>query len=254
MTTSLRPLANQLLAVPLEQYLADTTCLSSSRLRRMLGLSPFPDRAADRPTWPMRFGTWAHEALLEPEAFSLRLAQRRDLHAVVVGAPADDPRTIELAFKLRDELDDLDELAVSAIVQTVRRLPGVDAQLERAVREHVLVSREAGSGLWIRIRPDALDVRSGTLIEFKTVERLADLDFMQHSLRLGYDVQAGLYLHLLEAHLGVALDLRFIVAERTAPFDARLVDVPAVMAASFRTKALQLLERAAGDERFAAYR
>lgn len=254
MNTSLRPLADRLVEVPLDRYLADTTCLSSSRLRRMLGVSPFPDRPDAPPTWPMRFGTWAHEALLEPETYAQRLAQRRAMHATVVTAASDDPHALDLAFKLREEPDDLDELSVAAIVQTVHRLPEIGPQLDRSLRERVLVKRDAGSGLWIRIRPDALDVDAGTLIEFKTVEKLAGADFMQHALRMGYDVQAGLYLHLLEAHLGVALDFRFIVAERTAPFDARVIDISAAMAANFRLEAVRLLERAAGDERFAAFR
>lgn len=252
--TSLRPFADRLIAVPLDRYLADTTCLSSSLLRRLLGVSRFPYRPNEPPTWPMRFGTWAHEALLEPEIYAERIAHLRELHRRVASSAAEHPDIIDLAWTLREEPDDLDELAVAAIVQTVRRLPGLGETLDRALRERVLVKRDPTSGLWLRIRPDAIDIEARVLIEFKTVERLAGRDFMAHALAMGYDVQAGLYLHLLEEHFGEALGFKFIIAERTAPYDANVIEVSAATSAAFRTEAVRLLAIAADDTLFAPYR
>lgn len=250
--TSLRVFADRLAVLPLERYLADATCLSSGRLRRLTGRSPFADRPDDAPpTWPMRFGTWAHEALLETAVYAERLARR----AMLAEHEAARPDTPPAVAGFDEPPDDLDILSVDAIVHTVRRLPGVAAQLDRALKERVLVRRDPASGLWVRIRPDGLDLVEGVLIEFKTVEKLGGRnDFMAHALRMGYDVQAGLYLHLLEAHLGRPLDLRFLVAERSAPFDALAIDLPRALAASFRMDAARLLVGVAGDARSAAYR
>jgi hypothetical protein len=256
--TSLRGFADRLVVLSLERYLADATCLSSGRLRRLTGRSPFADRPDDAPpTWPMRFGTWAHEALLEADVYAARLARRamaeeRAAPPAIGGTNADAPVA---APGFDDPPDDLDLLSVDAIVHTVRRLPGVAAQLDRALKERVLVRRDPASGVWVRIRPDGLDLADGVLIEFKTVEKLGGRnDFMAHALRMGYDVQAGLYLHLLEGHLGRTLDLRFLVAERSAPFDALVIDLPRALAASFRMEAARLLAGVAGDARLAAYR
>ena len=264
---TLRELQGQLVDVPLAQYIADRTCLSSSMLRRMLrGESPTVAPSVERVTHPMRFGTWAHEALLEPALYRARLAHRELLAAQVRQGASDDPALVDLAWRLRDEPDDYDQLAIDAIVKNARALTDVADWVDSGIVERTLVYRDEASGFWVRTRPDAVVLARGLLVEFKTVERFASppssiagygvtsSEFLGYAHWSGYDIQAGLYLGGIEHALGERLAFTFVIAERSPPYRAASIAVPIGLVTEYRRRAGYALTRASLDPRFNTFR
>lgn len=110
---------------------------------------------------------------------------------------------------------------VDAMVKAAhQQIPGLDEQHLFRRTEHVertLVWRVGD--VWLRARPDVLNVDDGVIWDYKTTGGSAHPDRWLWSVAdYGYDIQAVLYCQAAEAIFGRPFTFRFLVQETSKPY------------------------------------
>ena len=195
-----------------ERYHGDPATLSRSMLEDLRKKGPryFLGRHVARKipfeeTPQLLFGTYAHEALLEPHLWR---RTRRGVEASIVQH-------------------------VERVVAAVRAHPMVQ-ELERAddgANEQTILWREPDHGLVLRTRLDMLrDLGGDTLIigDLKTSKSAEPEEFAKTVARYGYHRQAAIYSDALQAlRPDCEVHFIFIVVSKNYPFEVACYELPA---------------------------
>lgn len=213
-----------------EDYHACTWALSSSGARTIVDASPAKFRAEqDEPrkaTPAMEFGTAAHLMMLErhfyaervfvlPEGYDGRLKDWREAK-VERDAAADEGRLI-LAHAANQH--------IHAMAEALRRHPMARALLSKSKPEQSFFWRDERFGIWRRARADLSMLGGMTILsDYKTKDDACNDAVSKGILDWGYYCQEPWYLDAVKALvLADRPAFRFIVQEKTPPYDVRIV-------------------------------
>lgn len=185
--------------------------------------------ACDNPrpaTGPMRLGTAAHTAVLEPVRFLSDYAvfepeegkkPRRGTAAWEAFAAANDGKELlkqpefDAAMRMRD--------AVRSNVEAMRYLKRGDAEV-------TLVWQDKETGVWLKGRVDFLSLSVPDVIaDLKTARDVSPWAFQSAYAKLQYHMQAAMYADGLEAITGRAAYHKCIAVESADPHDVVVYDV-----------------------------
>jgi hypothetical protein len=209
-------------------YHADRSCVSSSALKEILR-SPahyqaYLSGAARKETPALFFGQAVHDRMLEPEIF------KRDY---VIAPPIDRRATEYKEFALthsakkilsQEQAAQLEGIAVSiASHRTATHL------LENGIKEQTLIWQDEETGIWIKIRPDCLNIEDGICLDLKKTQCASSDAFGRSCAEYGYDVQAALYLTGLRAIFKRDFDFAFLAVEEKIPHGCALYGTPLEM-------------------------
>ena len=76
------------------------------------------------------------------------------------------------------------------------------------------------TGLPCKVRPDSFrEVNGrGLIVDLKSCMSASNEDFMRHAVRMGYDMQSGMYKTGVEAVRGIECDFVFVAVEKDPPY------------------------------------
>lgn len=208
-------------ALAFETYLAQPR-VSKSTLWTFHTRSPAHSRVEKEPSNVMAFGTAAHCAVLEPDAFTSRFKR----------GPND-----RRGNKWKDFIAKVGEGAAL----TADDYDGI-LQLRDAIRHHPLIRQLTGEGLrrevtafWtdpetglqLRARPDAINERLPIMADLKSTTDARPAEFARVAGRLGYHLQEAIYSEGWRVANGLDAPLAFvfIALERTPPYAFRIFEM-----------------------------
>lgn len=199
--------------VPLSVYHGDLCVgpsMSSSGLRTITTKSPAhywcrspfnPDRVEDKDTEALTLGRAAHHLLLGEDDFSTLFIMRPDEYP--------DRKTGEMkkwngnATWCRDWLADQDSAgrtvltpaqiaAIRGMARSLAAHPLIDNGILNGAIEQSIVWRDKETGLWLKVRPDAIPNDSGDFADLKTTPSVRDDDLRRTIAEYGYHQQGAL--------------------------------------------------------------
>jgi hypothetical protein len=177
------------------------------------------------PTDPMRLGTAAHVAVLEPHRYGQCFAVwaeraesgRKSPRSATNGKYQDfilsNPGRTILTEEQSDE--------ARAMAAAVHANP-IAAALLAAGEPEVPIQWTHGSGIPMKSRLDWL--RGDCIVDLKTTRSLAQ--FPVQAARLRYPMQAAIYVEAVRQRRTVRLPFKFVVVENKPPFDVGVYTVP----------------------------
>jgi hypothetical protein len=214
--------------VPIGLYHADRSCVSSSALKEILR-SPAHyhaclSGAARKETPALFFGQAVHDRLLEPGIF------RRDY---VVAPPSNRRTTAYKEFSLANNtkkiLSQEQAMALEGIAASIASHPTATHLLVNGLKEQTLIWLDEETGIWIKIRPDCLNIEEGICLDLKKTQCASSDAFGRSCAEYDYDVQAALYLAGLRAIFGQDFDFAFLAVEEKVPHGCALYGAPPEM-------------------------
>jgi hypothetical protein len=213
--------------VDIKDYHRDRSCESSSGLRQMLR-TPAHYRAyrdgtsADARDTPAKaIGRAIHTKVLEPELF--------DEQYVV--SPCSDRRLKEFKeFAARHQdrtiLVAKDMATIEGGAASIRGHERAHSLISTAYVEHTLIWQDEETGIWLKIRPDALCLEEGVCGDVKSTDDASEEGFLRSCRTYYYDVQAAMYKEGLRACFGRDFDFAFIAVEKDPPYGVALYGAP----------------------------
>lgn len=215
--------------IPLAEYHADTTTLSSSGARKLLAPScPAKFRyAMDHPEGPkphFDFGTAAHTLILD-DGPEIAVCEFNSWRSKAAEEAQEEARARGAVPVLESQYVEL-----QAMARVVRDHPVAGALFAPGTghAEQSLYWLHHGTGVTLRCRPDWL--RPDQVVDYKTTTA-ADLDSIQRDVwKYGYHIQAAWYLAGVKA-LGLCDPdpwFRFVFQEKTAPYLITIVELDTV--------------------------
>lgn len=213
----------------MEHYHSQAICpgpsVSSTAIRTVENVSPWafwsnwdgnPDAYPKKPKPEFDFGSAAHALALGDEVFS-------EKYAVL---PFDSRRTNEAKQWEADQRasgkkvitgDDL--LAIQELIKNLKTHPLIQAGIFDGEPEVSLIWQDEITGLWIKARPDALQLNGQVIADLKTCASASIIDCHRSITKYAYHQQIALCIEGVERLFGVtATDAVLIFAEKTAPF------------------------------------
>jgi len=202
--------------VPIDLYHADRSCVSTTGLKELLR-SPAHYRAylngeCEKNTPAMLFGSAVHDMLLEPKDF---------LQKYVV-SPFPDRRTkdaqkFEIANANKRILSQLQAGQLKGISESVSGHPLARKLLTAGCKEQTYVWQDKETGIWLKFRPDCLDLREGICLDVKKTQDASSKAFARSAVKYSYDLQAAVYLTGLREIYQRDFDFAFLAVEEAAP-------------------------------------
>lgn len=175
-----------------------------------------PDAYPQQPKPEFDFGAAAHALALGDEVFA-------DHYAVL---PFDSRRTNaakdweaeqRAAGKRVITGDDL--LAIHALIKNLKQHPLIQAGVFDGEPEVSLIWQDEITGLWIKARPDALQLNGQVVADLKTCASASIADCHRSITKYAYHQQLALCIEGIERVFGVtATDAVLIFAEKSAPY------------------------------------
>jgi len=215
---------------PIESYLATTTHVSASTLRRVARGEPEASASVrrHRPTGP---GDAFHAFLLEPRRFEREYFRPRAYHG----------RGVE-ALEERAWISEREYEALAAMRDAIlgyRALP-LAQWLAEGARELSIYWTDAAGARW-KARPDCFTER--VILEVKTTADVRATRFARARSRFGYDLQAAHYVEAVARLTGHEPRFVFVAVEPTAPHyvwahELSTAELAAARAALVRARAL----------------
>lgn len=197
---------------------------------KFMSFSPLHYRfACDHPrlaTAPMKLGTAAHMAILEPARFARE-------YAVYESAEGETPRRGTKAWEAfaaanadREILKPADFDAVLRMRDAVRRNAKALRYLRQGDAEQTLVWQDQETGVWLKSRLDWISQSVPCVIcDLKTARDVRPWAFQSAYARMNYHAQAAMYGDGLEAIMGRATYHKCITVENSEPHDVVVYDV-----------------------------
>jgi exodeoxyribonuclease VIII len=176
------------------------------------------DGLCERETPALLFGIASHCRLLEPHAFSTRVAVK----------PADMTFTNAEGKLWRAKADAAGRTIISAadaghLARMHERMPPEVAVIFEACRKEVTVRTEI-DGLAVQCRPDLWNIDAGAFYDLKTIADAGDIDGAIWSHR--YHVQLRWYARVIAAETGAEpTQSNLIFVEKAPPYRWRIVDL-----------------------------
>ncbi len=210
----------------MKRYHSQEVCpgpsVSSTGIRMAENVSPwafwtyFTDKYPKETNTAFSFGSAAHCLLLGDEDFG-------ENYAVL---PFDSRRTKEAKAWEQDQIDagktvitQSDLEAISALAENLRQVPLVQAGIFTGQAEVSLIWQDEITGLWVKSRPDALQMNGQVIADLKTCASASILDCHRSITKYAYHQQIALAIEGLEKVMGVtATDAVLIFAEKTPPY------------------------------------
>lgn len=213
--------------------------ISSSGLRTIFSLSPAhyfaesylnPERPEDdEANAALILGRGAHHLLLGEADFARHFVIRP---AELNGKPWQGNRTDckeWLAAMAAERLTVLLPAQIEAIRGMARGLsqhPMVRAGILNGLIEHSIVWKDEETGIWLKVRPDAIPTDAGVFADLKTQADITDKGIERAVVERGYHVQGALVAMASRAVLGRDLDsFALVFVEKTAPYWVRVVEI-----------------------------
>lgn len=212
--------------IPNEVYHADRSCVSSTGLKAILR-SPAHYQAylngEHKETPALFLGTAIHARLLEPELFAEEY----------VTAPTGDKRLkeykeFEIAFANKKILTPDQVAIVEGIAASVDTHTSASTLLRGGLVEHSIIWQDEETGIWLKIRPDLLNVDfdTGICTDVKSTDDATPEAFARSCVNFGYDVSAALYLEVLRNVFKRDFDFCFLACEKSEPYGVALYGAP----------------------------
>lgn len=217
----------------LEHYHTQDICpgpsVSSTHIRTVTTTSAwafyamFTERYEREANPAFDFGAAVHALALGDEVFSER-------YAVL---PFDSRRTKEAKEWEQNERDAGKRVITQSDLENIGKLmenlsahPLVQAGIFQGQPEVSLVWQDEITGLWIKARPDVLQLNGQVVADLKTCASASLLDCQRSITKFGYDQQMALCIEGIERVYGVsATDVLLIFAEKTAPYHVRAMPI-----------------------------
>lgn len=212
--------------IPNGVYHADRSCVSSTGLKAALVSGAHYMaylNGSNKETPAKRLGSLFHARVLEPDVYALEYAV----------APVGDRREKaykEFALQNADRIVITPEEAALAenVADSIATHSGADALLRGALIEHTFIWQDEETGVWCKIRPDALNlnVADGICVDLKSTTDVG-MDAFKFTIRkYSYDLSAAFYLEGLRVCFGRDFDFGFLPFEKEAPFGRALYGAP----------------------------
>lgn len=165
--------------------------ISSSGIRTMFSKSPAhyfdgsylnPDREEPKQSEPLLFGRAAHHLLLGEENFAAHFIIRPETYKDDEGKTkpwSGNARTCKAWLKEAADagLDvlKLEQLAkIRGMAESLRREPLVKAGILNGAIEHSIIWRDEETGVWLKVRPDAIPNVDMAYADLKTIQDITD--------------------------------------------------------------------------------
>ncbi|MGM4891225.1 PD-(D/E)XK nuclease-like domain-containing protein [Tardiphaga sp. 839_C3_N1_4] len=227
--------------VPIDVYhgadLCDAPSISSSGLRKISNDSPAhywcespynPDRVEQKETEALVFGRAAHHLLLGEDDFNTHYIERPTEAPDGRAWNGNNKTCIEWLKKQRKEgrtvLLPAQIETIRGIARSLVRHPLIDAGILNGLIEHTIVWRCNDTGVWLKVRPDAIPNDAGDFADLKTTTSVQSLDLARAIAEHGYHQQAALIAG--GWHALTARDIEsfsFVFVEKTPPYCTRIV-------------------------------
>jgi hypothetical protein len=194
---------------PLAAYLAETTHVSSSMLRRFARGEAHVQRGyADH--GESRIPQALHAAMLEPGRFTQEYFVMDEDPAAQAYAEKDD-------LLDRVWLSSGEHAELVAMQQAIREYPRAPlaAALDSGMRELSIYWTDEAGGRW-KARPDCFT--EDAILELKTTQDVRPAAFARTRRRFGYDLQAAHYVDAVRRLTGHAPTFSYIAVEPRAPY------------------------------------
>jgi hypothetical protein len=222
--------------VPMDVYhganLCDGPSISSSGLRKIVNQSPAhyfcespynPDRVDQKETDALTFGRAAHHLLLGEDDFNTLYVVRPDKW--------DSWRTDAAKAWKRDQEAEGRTVLLSTQLDVIRGIarslsvhPLIDAGILNGLIEHTIVWRCKDTGVWLKVRPDAIPNDAGDFADLKTTTSVQSADLARAIAEHGYHMQAALIAAGWHALTGEDIaSFSFVFVEKSPPYCTRIV-------------------------------
>ncbi|MCU0804460.1 MAG: PD-(D/E)XK nuclease-like domain-containing protein [Burkholderiales bacterium] len=219
---------------PIASYLANTTHVSASTLRRVARGEPAAE-AALRRHWPAGPGDAFHAFLLEPRRFEREYFRPRTASGRGVEAIGERIWMSEREYAALERMRDA--------VLGYRGLP-LARWLGEGAHELSIYWTDANDGRW-KARPDCFT--EDVILELKTAADVRATRFARTRSRFGYDLQAAHYVEAVGRLAGRAPRFIYVAVEPAAPHyvwthELSAVELAEARAALLRARAALRLE------------
>jgi hypothetical protein len=222
--------------VPIDVYhgasLCDAPSISSSGLRKISNDSPAhywcespynPDRAEQKETDALTFGRAAHHLLLGEDDFATHYIVRPDKWDSWRTKEAKEWKSAQEAegrtVLLSNQLD-----TIRGIARSLANHPLIEAGILNGLIEHTIVWRCKDTGVWLKVRPDAIPNDAGDFADLKTTNSVQTLDLARTIADYGYHQQAALIAGGWHALTKRDIEsFSFVFVEKTPPYCTRVV-------------------------------
>lgn len=209
--------------------------ISSSGLRTIFNESPAhyfvesylnPNRAEPKDSKPFLFGRAAHHVLLGEEGFNRYFVQRPE---ELNGKPWNANRTdCKDWLKLVAEaglsvLTPADVVAIKGMAKGLAEHPMVQAGILNGLIEHSMVWQDKETGIWLKVRPDAIPTDAADFSDLKTAADVTD-DALERAIGdHGLNMQGALVGMACREVLGREMSsFSLVFSEKTEPHVARV--------------------------------
>jgi hypothetical protein len=208
--------------------------VSSSGLRTFLNESPAhfydewsgnPDRAERDDTKAFAFGRACHHLILGEAEFSKHFAIRPDTYPSDPSKPwsgnASDCKAwlAKEALEGRAVLTGADVENIKGIATSLASEPVVQAGILNGLIEHSMVYQDPETGLWVKVRPDAIPTDAFDVSDLKTTQSVSD-DAIDRTIGdYGYHVQGALIGMAVRTLFGRPMEsFTLVFVEKTRPW------------------------------------
>lgn len=229
----------------LDEYHSAGVCpgpaVSSSGLRKLWKTSPAhfycewaenPNAEPREETKSMKLGTAAHHFLLgEDDAFNPRYIMHPDKMPDAQGVMKPWSLQLKSAKQWKEEQEasgktviSRDELEVIRhIANALKAHPLIDNGLLNGAIEQSMCVQDKETGLWLKVRPDAVPFDSGDYADLKSISDALDVTLKMTLRNYGYQQQGALQWEVCEL-LGIAFESWTLVFTETGlPYCVRIV-------------------------------
>jgi hypothetical protein len=190
-----------------------------------------PDRGPETTSVPMLFGRAAHHLLLGEadflKHFVIRPETYRDAESKVKawnGNATTCKQWLKDAAAARLDVLTLEQLAhIRGMAEALKREPLIRAGILNGCIEHSIIWRDEETGVWLKVRPDAIPAVDMSFADLKTAEDVTDDGIERAISDNDLHVQGALVGMACRAVLGREMEsFSLVFAEKKAPYCVRV--------------------------------
>lgn len=223
--------------IPIEAYHGQPCAgpsISSSGLRTIWSESPAhywaksslnPDREPEEFNEALALGKAAHHLLLGESHFRDHFAIRPEMYKDYRSGEARSWKE-SVIKEGRVPLTDAMMKAVHGMHRSLSKHPVVQAGILNGEIEKSLIWQDEETGIWLKVRPDAIPNDSGDYSDLKTTTNVTRRAIENTIKDFGYQMQGALIGMAAEAVLGVPMQsFSLVMVEKTSPYCVRVVSL-----------------------------
>lgn len=207
--------------LPIEDYHLDDS-LSHSKLVKMATGSPkhlkyYLDTKQSEKSHSLEIGTIFHDLTLQPEMFKHRtIIEPKPNLRTNVGKETAEKLEVKAEKESKVVVWVEDYIQAKAMSDSVLAHPKAKELLENSWREVSYFTKQGDAR--IRIRPDALPKEGNSVLDLKSTKNGSKRGFYGSVWKYRYDIQAALYLDILQTFGIERLYFVFVVVESFPPY------------------------------------